>query len=131
MMNTRLVAIALVTVLSVAFSTPALAGDETKVIPVELKFIGNVQNQPLFHMTFNSTDDSEFTIIVRDQVGNILYKDVVKGKNISKKFMLNTEELGDAELKFTVTSKSYEKPVVFEVNKQTRFVQDVVVNKVN
>ncbi|MEI9910675.1 MAG: hypothetical protein WDO71_13960 [Bacteroidota bacterium] len=52
MINTRLIAIALVASFTVAFASPAMAGDEKKVIPVELKFIGNVKNQPLFHMTF-------------------------------------------------------------------------------
>jgi hypothetical protein len=130
MINTRLIAVALVALFTVAFTAPASATEEKKVIPVELKFIGNVQNQPLFHMTFNSTEESEYTIIVRDEYANVLYRETVKGGVFTKKFLLNTEELGDAELKFEVTSKNYEKPVVFEINKQTRFVQDVIVNKV-
>lgn len=130
MINTRLIAIAFVALFTVAFSAPALANDGTKIIPVELKFIGNVKNQPLFHMTFNSTEESSYTITVRDEYGNVLYKENVKGGTFTKKFMLNTEEIGEAELKFEVTGKGYEKPVVFEVNKYTRFVEDVVVNKV-
>jgi hypothetical protein len=130
MTNTRLIALALVALFTVAFTAPALANDEKKVIPVELKFIGNIKNQPLFHMTFNSTEESEYTIVVRDEYGNVLYKETVKGGIFTKKFLLNTEELGDAELKFEVSGKNYEKPVVFEINKQSRFVQDVVVNKV-
>jgi hypothetical protein len=130
MINTRLAAVALVALFTVAFTAPALANDEKKVIPVELKFIGNIKNQPLFHMTFNSTEESEYTITVRDEYGNVLYKDNVKGGTFTKKFMLNTEELGDAELKFEVTGKGFEKPVVFEINKYTRYVEDVVVNKI-
>jgi hypothetical protein len=106
-----------------------MANDKDTVIPVELKFIGNLQNQPLFHMIFNGTQESVFTIIVRDQVGNVLHKETVKGTSISKKFLLNTDELGDADLKFEISSKSYDKPVVFEINKQSRFVQDVVITR--
>ena len=130
MINTRLIAVALVAMFTVAVAAPAMANDDKKVIPVELKFIGNIQNQPLFHMTFNSTEQSEYTIIVRDEYGNVLYKENVKGGTFTKKFLLNTEELGDAELKFEVSGKDYEKPVVFEINKQSRFVQDVLVSKV-
>lgn len=129
MINTRLLAIALVAMFSVAATAPALAADDNKVIPVELKFVGNIKNQPLFHMTFNGTEESEYTISVRDEYGNVLYKEKVKGGTFTKKFMLNTEELGDAELKFEVVSKSYEKPVVFEINRFTNYVQDVVINK--
>lgn len=131
MINTRLIAIAFVALFTVAFTAPALANDEKKIIPVELKFIGNIKNQPLFHMSFNSTEQSEYTITVRDEYGNVLYKDKVKGGIFTKKFLLNTEELGDAELVFEVTGKNYEKPVVFEINKYTRYVEDVVINKVN
>ena len=130
MKNTRLIAVALVALFSVAFTAPALASGEKKVIPVDLKFIGNIKNQPLFHMTFNNTVESEYTITVRDEYGNVLYKENVKGGIFTKKFMLNTEELGDAELKFEVTGRNNEKPVVFEINKYTRFVEDVVIHKV-
>jgi hypothetical protein len=129
MINTRLIAIALVASFTVAFASPAMANDEKKVIPVELKFIGNVKNQPLFHMTFTGTEENAFTIVVRDEYGNVLYRENVKGGSFTKKFLLNTEEIGDAELKFEVTGKNFEKPVVFEINRQTRFIDDVVINK--
>ncbi len=129
MINTRLIAIALVASFTVAFASPAMAGDEKKVIPVELKFIGNVKNQPLFHMTFTGTEENTFTIVVRDEYGNVLYRENVKGGSFTKKFLLNTEEIGDAELKFEVTGKNFEKPVVFEINRQTRFIDDVVISK--
>ena len=130
MINTRLMAIALVALFATAFTAPALANDEKKVIPVEMKFIGNVKSQPLFHMTFNSTEETEYTITVRDEYSNVLYKAKVKGGSFTKKFLLNTEELGDTDLKFEVTSKDYEKPVVFEVNQNTRYVEDIVINKI-
>ncbi|HEY6502844.1 MAG TPA: hypothetical protein VIZ28_02605 [Chitinophagaceae bacterium] len=130
MINPRLIAIALVSLFTVAFTAPALANDDKKVIPVELKFIGNIKNQPLFHMTFTGTEESVFSIVVRDEYGNVLYREKVKGGTFTKKFLLNTEELGDAELKFEVSGKDFEKPVVFEINKYTRFVEDVIVNKV-
>jgi hypothetical protein len=129
MMSTRLVAVALVALFSVAFTAPALANDDKKTIPVEMKFVGNVRNQPLFHMTFNSMEETEYTITVRDEYGNVLYKDKVKGGIFTKKFLLNTEEVEDSDLKFEVTGKGYDKPVVFEINKYTHFVEDIVISK--
>jgi hypothetical protein len=129
MINTRVLAIAIVASFTVALATPALANDEKKPIPVELRFVGNLQEQPLFHMVFTNQEVTEYTITVRDSYNNVLYKDVVKGGNITKKFLLNTDELGGVALTFEVTSKSYEKPVVFEINRYSRFVEDVVVNK--
>jgi hypothetical protein len=59
-----------------------------------------------------------------------LYRENIKGTSFTKKFLVNTEELEDAELKFEVSSRNYEKPVVFEVNKQYSYTEGVVVNKI-
>jgi len=129
-MNTRILAIALASIFTVSLSTTALANDEKKAIPVELKFIGNIQSQPVFQLTFNSPDENEFTIIVRDEFNTVLYRDYVKG-NVTKKFLLNTEELGNTAIQFEITGKKTHKKVIYEVNKQSRFVEDVVVNKMD
>ena len=126
----RLLVLTLVTTLAVAFTSPAIANDETKTIPVEMKYVGKMHDQPLFYLNFLGATESQFTILIRDQYGNVLYKDIVKGSQFTKKFLINTEELGDAELTFEVSSRSYEKPVVFEINKSSRLVEDLVVTKV-
>lgn len=130
-MNTRILAIALASIFTVTLSTTVLANDEKKAIPVELKFIGNIENQPVFQLTFSSPDENEFTILVRDEFNNVLYRDYVKAGNVTKKFLLNTEELGNTTIQFEITGKKTHKKVIYEVNKQSRFVEDVVVNKMD
>lgn len=130
-MNTRILAIALASIFAVTFSTTVLANDEKKAIPVELKFIGNIENQPVFQLTFSSPDENEFTIVVRDEFNTVLYRDYVKAGNITKKFLLNTEELGNTTIQFEITGKKTHKKVIYEVNKQARFVEDVVINKMD
>ena len=127
--SVRLFAIALTATLMTAFASPALANDEKKAIPVELKFVGNLRDQPLFHLVFNSTEENEYTITIRDDYSNTFYRENVKGTAFMKKFLLNTEELDGAKLKFEISSKAYDKPVVFEINNQTRFVEEIVVSK--
>lgn len=129
MISTRILAIALIASFTMAFASPALANNEKKPIPVELKFIGNLKDQPLFQMTFTSAEENDFTITIRDEYNNVLYKDNVKGGSFTKNFVLNTD-LGNAGLKFEVSSKNYEKPVVFEISTYSRVVEDVVVNRV-
>ncbi len=128
--STRLLSIAFVASFIMAFASPASANDDKKLIPVEMKYIGNMKDQPLFHLIFTGTEEKEFTISIRDEYGNTLYRETVKGSSFTKRFLLNTEELGDVELKFEITSKSYEKPVVFEINKESHTVENLVVNKV-
>jgi len=130
LMNTRIFAIALAVSCTTAFSTPALAIDEKKTIPVELKFMGNINDQPVFQLNFTNTEVNEYTVIVRDNSGFVLYKDKVKGSNMTQKFILNTEDLGDGELRFEIIGKKTDKTAVYEVNTVARPVEDVVVNKV-
>ena len=130
LINTRIFAIALAVTCTTAFSTPALAIDEKKAIPVELKFVGNVNNQPVFQLNFTNTEVNEYTVIVRDAYGFVIYKDKVKGSNMNQKFIFNTEELGEGEIQFEIIGKKTDKTAVYEVNMVPRLVSDVVVSKV-
>jgi len=129
LINTRIFAIALAATFTIAFSSPAFAIDEKKAIPVELKFVGNIGSEPVFLLSFNNAEENNYTIVVRDEYSNILYRDNVKGGNITKKFLLNTEELGDVNVTFEIIGKKTEKTVVYEVNKKSRVVDDLVINK--
>ena len=126
----RVFAIALMATFITAFTFPAQANDEKKAIPVELKFVGNLRDQPLFHLVFNNAEETVYTIVIRDEYGSTFYRETVKGTTFIKKFLLNVEELEDTKLKFEITSKGYDKPVVFEVNNESRLVKEMVVNKI-
>ena len=128
--NTRIFAVALAITGTTAFSTPAMAIDEKKTIPVELKFLGNINNQPVILLNFTNTEVNEYTVVIRDSHGLVLYKDKVKGSNMTQKFILNTEDIGDGEVHFEITGKKTDKAVVYEVNTVRRLVEDVVVNKI-
>jgi hypothetical protein len=78
----------------------------------------------------DNSEENKYTVIIRDEFNNVLYKDNVKGKNITKRFVLNTEELGDLEIKFEITNSKTDKTIVYEVNRKARMIEDVVVNKI-
>ncbi len=131
LINTRIFAIALAVTFTTAFNSPALAIDEKKPIPVEMKFVGNVENQPVFELIFTGTEENEFMIVVRDEFNYELYRDNIKAGHVTKKFLLNTEELGDAAIQFEITDKKSNETVIFEVNKKQSFIEDVVISKRN
>lgn len=121
-----------VVALTFAFSTTTLAnGEKTpKSSSIELKFIGHYENQPVFQLDLNNTEEDEFSITFRDDFGNVLYSGKVKGSNISKKFMLNTEEIGDNVLSVEVKAKKNDKAEVYKINRNRSYVEETVVNKV-
>jgi len=122
-------AIALVTLFTVA-STNANAGN-FRYLPIELKLVGNINNEPVFQLSHVGTPgvQDEFTVVIRDESGSALYRETIKGEGFSKKFMVNSEEIGDGTIRFEITSKKNPKAIVYEVNRNTRQVEDLVINK--
>ena len=128
--NNRLVVVAFFTVFSMAATHPAMASDSTRTVPVELKYIGNLNNQPLVQLTFaGNAEENEFTIIIRDEDGNSLYRETIKGEKFYKKFLLNNDEIGESALRFEVISRRSNKSVVFEVNRESRYVNEMAISK--
>lgn len=126
-----MVAVAL-TAFTLAFATTTLANEEKAKVAaaIELKFIGHYENQPVFQLNLTNKEEDEFIITFRDDFGNVLYSSKVKGTNISKKFMLNIEEIGDNVLNVEVRSKKNNQSEVYKINRNRSYVEETVVSKV-
>jgi hypothetical protein len=130
MKNLRTTAIALFAALSIASVNTAMAGEGTKPkAGIDLKFIGNNDNQPVFQLNVNNTEDEEYIVTFRDEQNNVLYAGKLKGINISKNFQLNTEDGADNTLSVEVKSKKTNKAETYKINRTTSFTQEIVVNK--
>jgi hypothetical protein len=118
----------------VMVSTAAVAGNKDNVAPasstIVLKFIGNVESQPVFELNLANTEADEFTIVIRDEYGNLLYSSKAKGTNITRKFMLN-EEMGDTNLFFEVRSKKNNKTETYKVSKSYTYKDEPVITSAN
>jgi hypothetical protein len=116
--------------LTIGLSNAALANDEGKKNHItELKYIGNVDNQPVFELNTGAAED-EIIVTFIDEAGNVLYSDKFKGANISKKFLLKSEEFGDAALNVTVKSVKSNTTEVYAINRNQSYVEETVVSKV-
>lgn len=125
-------AIALVTFLTLAVSPAVHATDDKNNASVELKFIGNYKNKPVFELNFAQAGaDTEYIVVIRDEYGNSIYRETFNSNVQSKKFLLNTDEIGDDTLRFEITGKKSNTTVVYAVNQNSRFVEEVSITKVN
>jgi hypothetical protein len=122
-----IVALALV----VAFSTTALANDGGKGDKKsELKFIGNVENQPVFELSLANNDEDEYTVIFRDEYGNVLYNEKFVSTGVTKKFLLKSDEFGDEVLNVTVRSKKGNVAEVYSISRTHSYVAETNVSKI-
>jgi len=131
MKNYSIIAIALVA-FTLAFSNTTLANNEgpNNKHVTELRFVGNKENQPVFELTLNAAIEDEYTVTFRDEYGNVLYTDRFKAASLTKKFMLKSEDFGDAALHVVVKSKNNNSTEVYEINRSHSYVEETVVNKV-
>ncbi len=123
------------TVLFATFTTiaapVALANDSSHVNPVELKFLGQNKDHLIFQLNFDdAVKDNDYTVIIIDKAGNTLYRDNIKGEKISKRFLINSDDIDENQLKFQITDKKSNETVVYQINHTTRVIQDVAVNKI-
>lgn len=127
--NSRLIAIALIAVFTSAFNTSAMAGDE-KNLPVELKFIGGYNSHSIVQLNIAGNElQNEFTVIIRDEYGNTIYRQHLKGEKIIQKFLFNTDELGDDRLEFEVYCRKTNKSVVYTLNRQSALQESLLVKE--
>jgi hypothetical protein len=127
MNKTRIVLVAFMLLFTVA-SSNSFAGTNDKGI-VEFKYIGNTNNQPVFLLNLHNNDAGEFLITLKTQSGEVLYSEKVEGKQIARKYRLNTDEFDASAVNVEVVNRKDNSKVVYAVSIQTRVVNDVVVNK--
>lgn len=97
--------------------------------PVELKFVGNMKNQPVFQLDLHNKLAGEYNIQIKDANNEVIYSETLKGTEISRKYQFLTDEVDARTLQFEITDKKDNTSVIYSVNRQTRTVQDLVINK--
>lgn len=127
--NNRIIAIAFLTMFSVAATTTVSAG-ENPGLPVELKYAGKMNDQPVFQLSVNGNAlHNDFTVVILDQYNNILYWENIKAETFTKKFLLNTDEIGDEKLRFEIISRKAKQSVSYEVSRSTKTVEEMLVSE--
>ncbi len=127
--NSRLIAIAFFTVF-IAAAIPAALANNSKDLPVELKFIGSINNQAIFQLKISANSQhDDYTLIIRDETGNSIYRENIKAESFSKKFLFDTEELGDDTLLFEVLCRKSNKSVVYRINRQYHYREEILVSE--
>jgi len=131
MKNYKTLAIALFAALSVASTSNVMANEGVKPKSnIDLKFIGNIENQPVFQLNVNNTEDDEYIVTFRDEQNNVLYSGKLKGINITKNFQLSTEDDVNNTMSVEVRSRKSNKSEVYKINRTRSFTDEIVVNKI-
>ena len=96
---------------------------------VEFKYLGTTNDQPVFQLNLNNNELAEFVVTLKDHSGNVLYTETVSGKQISRRYRLDTDEIDANDIKVEVSNRKDNSKTVYTINRNRRVVEDVVINK--
>ena len=124
--------VALMAIIITSFSNPASANDKKSDPPgVEIRYLGFVRNNPVFEINTSNVQNDNFIVIIRDEEGVILYSEKLSGKNISRKYRIDTEEeIAEGGLRFEVRSVNTKKKEVYVVGVAESVKREIALVKV-
>lgn len=127
--NSRFIAVAFLTLFAASITK---ADDSIRIknaVPAELRYAGMINNDPLFELRVaGDPDQDDFTVSISDNQGNVLYRENIRSATFSKKFLLNSEELGDEILLVEIVSRKTKKLLRYEIKSYSKLVQQVEMN---
>lgn len=128
--TTKMITMGLFTFCAMGLTNATFAGTTTGT-PAELKFIGKVENRPVFELSLNNVESDEYIINIKDADYNTLYSEKVKGANLSRKYQLDINESDLSSYGFgvrvEVTSVKTHKTEVYKISSQTKTTSDIIV----
>jgi hypothetical protein len=124
----RLTALLLIVVNMAAAQTKTVALREPIANSAVVTHIGNLEGSVLFKVQYDNLSGEKFALTIKDLNGEVLYQEVYTDKKFDKKFQLPKENAG--KLQFIIKSVRTNQAQTFEVNTNSRLVEEMIVKKV-
>lgn len=112
-----------------AAQTKMVAVMEPVASTASVKHIGNPDGTVVFQVQYDNQAGDKFSVIIKDNDGNVIYQDTYSDRKFDKKFQLPQGETD--KLKFIIKGPKNNTIQSFEVNTLSRMVEEVVVRKVS
>lgn len=108
--------------------TPVSATISGGVGKTNVTYVATGNESLYFDVKVENAEGEKFVIVVKDEIGTTLYRGSSSDKDFKKRFILPKTDSG--KLTFHVKSESGIKSESFEINTNTRVVEEVTVRKV-
>ena len=122
--------IAIIAVFTTAFTNPVTATSKIDPPVTAVKYLGFVERNPVFELTLNNTNAESYLINIRDASGTVIFSEKLSGKNISRKYRIDTEdEIPEGGLRFEVKSLKSKKTDVYIAGMTENVTREIAVTK--
>jgi len=131
MSKNKAIIIAMMAIISTSFSNPVSAMDKKTDPPVEIKYLGIQDKNPVFEVIMSNGQADNYFISIRNEAGTVIYSEKLSGKSISRRYRIDTEEqipLGG--LRFEVRIGSTNKTEVYVAGTNETITREMAVNKI-
>ena len=129
-MSKNTILIAIIAVFSAAFTNPAMANAKVDPPITEVKYVGSVEDSPVFELTLKNYQEDNYFITIRDAAGTIIFSEKLTGANISRKYRIDTEEqLSEGGLRFEVRSMKTRKLETYIAGFTENVTREIAVTK--
>ena len=132
MSKNKAIIFGLMVMISTAFSNPVSAMDKKSDPPgVEIRYLGFVNKNPVFEITTTNVQADNFFITIRDEAGTVLFSEKLSGKQLSRRYRIDTEEeITNGGLRFEVRSVKSKKTEVYIAGVSENITREMAVTKI-
>ncbi|MEO8415828.1 MAG: hypothetical protein ABI472_19350 [Ginsengibacter sp.] len=130
--TTKMITLGLFTFCVMGLSNTTFAVVKTDS-PAELKFIGKVNNNPVFLLSLHNDEAGAYFVSIKDESSNVFYSEKLEGADLSRRYQLDIDQADLTAPGFgvsiEVTSAKTHKTTVYKISSQTSVTQNIVVAK--
>ena len=131
MNSNKAIIIAIAAAFSMSFTNPVIAMEKNPEAGIEIKYLGFRGSNPVFEIKISKAETEKFLITIRDASGTVLFSEKLTGKNISRKYRIDTEEeIEQGGLRFEVKSIREKKTAVYIAGVSENITREMAVNKI-
>jgi hypothetical protein len=120
-----------IAVVMLSFSNAPVVTNEIENNNVaELQYLGKVKNLPVFRLVITNAALSVFYINVKDDNGEIIYTETLRGNSITRTYQLNTENMDMVNgTSFELVNSTNNLTTVYKIKQVTKNVEEMIVTK--
>jgi hypothetical protein len=95
-----------------------------------IRHLGKTNDSNYFQVKYNNESGDKFAVIIKEKFGAVLFQEVYTAQNFDKKFRLPKND-DQGSLVFIIKNLKDNKVESYEINTNTRIVEEVVIKKVD
>jgi hypothetical protein len=97
-------------------------------IRAAIKYVGTADDQLIFKLEIENSVNDSYSIKIRDEEGNTFFEERFRDKKLTRRFAIKKEDAGEL-LTFIIKSSRDQQVETFQIDRNVRMIEDLVITK--